>query len=92
MGNHLWHYQVTGRAVQEVFEHVKRPGDRLSGACFTSGSAGTIGCGDYLKEVYPQMKLAGGRGPPVPHHPGKTASATTASRASATSTSPGSTT
>ena len=60
MGNHLWHYQVTGRAVQEVFEHVKRPGDRLSGACFTSGSAGTIGCGDYLKEVYPQMKLAVG--------------------------------
>ncbi len=53
MGNHLWHYQVTGIRHREVFEAVKRPGDRLSGACFTSGSAGTIGCGDYLKEVYP---------------------------------------
>ena len=60
MGNHLWHYQVTGRAIQEVFEAVRRPGDRLAGACFTSGSAGTIGCGDYLKEVYPGMKLAVG--------------------------------
>ena len=60
MGNHLWHYQVTGSAIAEVFEAVKRPGDRLSGACFTSGSAGTIGCGDYLKEVYPGLKLAVG--------------------------------
>ena len=60
MGNHLWHYQVTGRAIAEVFEAVRRPGDKLSGACFTSGSAGTIGCGDYLKEVYPGLKLAVG--------------------------------
>lgn len=60
MGNHLWHYQITGRAIQEVFEHIKGPGDKLSGACFTSGSAGTIGCGDYLKEVYPGLKLAVG--------------------------------
>ncbi|HWS44169.1 MAG TPA: pyridoxal-phosphate dependent enzyme [Pseudoflavonifractor sp.] len=60
MGNHLWHYQITGDAVSSVFEAIKRPGDRMAGACFTSGSAGTIGCGDYLKEVYPRMKLAVG--------------------------------
>lgn len=60
MGNHLWHYQVTGSAIAEAFELIKRPGDRLAGACFTSGSAGTIGCGDYLKEAYPTMKLAVG--------------------------------
>ena len=60
MGNHLWHYKVTGAAVAEAFEDAKRPGDQLAGACFTSGSAGTIGCGDYLKEVYPAMKLAVG--------------------------------
>ena len=60
MGNHLWHYKVTGAAVAEAFEDAKRPGDRLAGACFTSGSAGTIGCGDYLKEVYPAIKLAVG--------------------------------
>lgn len=60
MGNHLWHYHVTGEAIQSAFEAAKRPGDQLSGACFTSGSAGTIGCGDYLKELYPAMKLAVG--------------------------------
>ncbi len=60
MGNHLWHYHVTGSAIAAAFESIKRPGDRFAGACFTSGSAGTIGCGDYLKEVYPQMKLAVG--------------------------------
>lgn len=60
MGNHLWHYQVTGHALQDVFESIRRPGDRFAGACFTSGSAGTIGCGDYLKEQYPTLKLAVG--------------------------------
>ena len=60
MGNHLWHYQVTGEAIECLFRAIQRPGDRLAGACFTSGSAGTIGCGDYLKEVFPTMKLAVG--------------------------------
>ena len=33
MGNHLWHYQVTGSAIAEAFESVKKDGDRLAGAC-----------------------------------------------------------
>ena len=60
MGNALWHYQVTGSALKEAFETVKRPGDRFAGACFTSGSAGTMSSGDYLKEQYPHLKLAVG--------------------------------
>ena len=60
MGNPLWHYNVTGHALKDVYEAAKRDGDRLSGACFTSGSAGTMSAGDYLKEQYPQMKLAVG--------------------------------
>jgi len=60
MGNYLWHYQVTGGAFEEVFEHVKHPGDHFAGACFTSGSAGTLASGDYLKEKYPTLKLAVG--------------------------------
>ena len=40
-------------ALADVFEAVKRPGDRFSGACFTSGSAGTLSTGDRLKELYP---------------------------------------
>ena len=60
MGNPLWHYNVTGNALADLFEAVKRPGDRLSGACFTSGSAGTMSAGDLLKEKYPNMKLGVG--------------------------------
>ena len=60
MGNHLWHYEVTGSAIAEVFENIRRPGNRLAGACFTTGSAGAIGSGDRLKELYPGMKLAAG--------------------------------
>jgi len=60
MGNHLWHYEVTGNAMAEVFEHIKEPGQRFAGACFTTGSAGSIGSGDKLKELYPGLKLAAG--------------------------------
>ena len=60
MGNPLWHYNVTGYALADLFEAVKKPGQRLAGACFTSGSAGTMSAGDLLKERYPGMKLAVG--------------------------------
>ena len=60
MGNPLWHYNVTGTALAEVFEAAKKPGQRLAGAAFTSGSAGTMSAGDLLKERYPTMKLAVG--------------------------------
>ena len=60
MGNPLWHYNVTGTALADVFEAVKRPGDRFAGACFTSGSAGTMSAGDLLKERYPHLKLGVG--------------------------------
>ncbi|MBQ6425722.1 MAG: pyridoxal-5-phosphate-dependent protein subunit beta [Clostridia bacterium] len=57
-GNCVWHYQVTGKAIQDAFNQIKRDGDRFAGACFTSGSAGTMSAGDYLKEQYPTSKLA----------------------------------
>ena len=60
MGNPLWHYNVTGYALKDLFEAVKRPGDNFAGAAFTSGSAGTMSAGDYLKEQYPHLKLAVG--------------------------------
>ena len=60
MGNPLWHYNVTGNALADLFEAVKRPGDSFAGACFTSGSAGTMSAGDLLKEKYPRLKLAVG--------------------------------
>ncbi len=60
MGNPLWHYNVTGRALADLYEAVKEPGQRLAGACFTSGSAGTLSAGDLLKDRYLHMKLAVG--------------------------------
>jgi cysteine synthase A len=55
-GNHLAHYEITGRALADVFSHVTRqPGhDALRLAAFVSatGSAGTIGAGDRLKEEF----------------------------------------
>ncbi len=60
MGNHLWHYELTGSAMAEVFEKIKGPKGHLAGACFTSGSAGTLGAGDRLRELYPGIRIAAG--------------------------------
>ncbi len=57
-GNHLWHYDVTGHAMEEVLERELGPRDNYRGVVLTTGSAGTIGCGDYLKEVFPSSKVA----------------------------------
>src|SRR5215204_1973904 len=58
-GNHLGHYNVTGRALAHVFDTVREgvkaaDGRELSLAAFTSatGSGGTIAAGDRLKEEY----------------------------------------
>jgi cysteine synthase len=55
MGNPFWHYHVTGNAIKEVYELVRKPGDRLSGYVSATGSAGTIAAGDYLKKEFPLM-------------------------------------
>jgi len=56
-GNYLWHYEMTGHAMQEVLNAEMKPGDQFRGVALTTGSAGTIGCGDYLKQVYPTSKI-----------------------------------
>ncbi|MEG1997201.1 MAG: pyridoxal-5-phosphate-dependent protein subunit beta, partial [Clostridiales bacterium] len=66
LGNHLWHYSVTGPAIAEAFEQIKGKNNRFAGVCFTSGSAGTTGAGDYLKERYPAAKLAVGEASQCP--------------------------
>jgi cysteine synthase len=59
-GNHLWHYEVTGHAMEEALRAVMGPKDRCAGVVVTSGSAGTTGSGDYLKEVFPGSFLGVG--------------------------------
>ena len=66
MGNPLWHYQVTGNALIDLYEGVKKPGQRLFGCCFTSGSGGTLSAGDRIKDVYPKAKLGVGEATQCP--------------------------
>jgi cysteine synthase A len=56
-GNPIWHYAVTGPAVEEVFRGLAGKRSRLAGWVSATGSAGTIGAGDYLKTVFPQAKV-----------------------------------
>jgi cysteine synthase len=53
-GNHLAHYQCTGHALAGLFEALQdaRPGLKLAAFVSATGSAGTIGAGDFLKARY----------------------------------------
>ena len=59
-GNYLWHVSVTGPAVGEVLGEVMGERDRFRGFAVTTGSAGTIAAGDYLKQRFPSSVIAGG--------------------------------
>jgi cysteine synthase len=59
-GNPIWHYNVTGPAIQEVFDGLNRSkGSKLQAAAYISatGSAGTIAAGDYLRTLHPHIKV-----------------------------------
>ncbi|MBN2279193.1 MAG: pyridoxal-phosphate dependent enzyme [Candidatus Marinimicrobia bacterium] len=58
LGNHLWHYDVTGNAMLEVLNANMDEKDNFAGVLLSSGSAGTLGSGDFLKEKYPDLKVA----------------------------------
>jgi cysteine synthase len=53
-GNYLAHYLCTGAALAQVFEAIKAEDPRAKARAFVaaSGSAGTLGAGDFLKERY----------------------------------------
>ena len=57
-GNYLWHYYVTGRAMSDVMKRYEEQGLRMAGLVGSTGSAGTIASGDYLKECWPGSKIA----------------------------------
>ena len=56
-GNPSWHYHVTGPALDEAFESVRGEKGRLAAFMSATGSAGTIGAGDYLKKKHPGMLI-----------------------------------
>ena len=59
-GNYLWHYAVTGPAMEQVLGEVMGPNDQFAGVTLTTGSAGTIASGDYLKQRFPGSKIGAG--------------------------------
>ena len=56
-GNYLWHYEVTGHAMEEVLNQVMGAKDVYRGMASATGSAGTIASGDYMKQVFPTSKI-----------------------------------
>ena len=55
-GNYLWHYEVTGHAMEEVLKKELGKGT-YRGLASSTGSAGTIACGDYMKQIFPASKV-----------------------------------
>ncbi|MEA3422051.1 MAG: pyridoxal-phosphate dependent enzyme, partial [Acidobacteriota bacterium] len=60
IGNAIWHYVCTGQAIEEVYNKEKEDKQRLAAIFLTQGSAGTLGCTDYLREKYPRIKVCAG--------------------------------
>jgi cysteine synthase A len=60
-GNHVAHYAVTGRALSRIFESLlaEEPELRLHAFVAATGSAGTLGAGDFLKERFGSLIVAG---------------------------------
>jgi len=56
-GNYLWHYEVTGHAMEEVLQQVMGPKDEYRGLASATGSAGTIASGDFMKQLFPSSKI-----------------------------------
>ena len=56
-GNYLWHYLISGNAMEQVSRKLLGPKGQIAGFASATGSAGTIAAGDYLKQKFPGMKI-----------------------------------
>jgi cysteine synthase A len=58
--NHLAHYSVTGASLERILQHLvdQTSGLRLAAFVSASGSAGTLGAGDWLKEEWGSRTVA----------------------------------
>jgi len=56
-GNSAWHYNVTGHAIEEVWNTIRTERSRLAAYISATGSAGTIAAGDYLRTIAPHIKV-----------------------------------
>ena len=60
IGNAIWHYVCTGQAIEEVYNKISNDKQKLTALFLTQGSAGTLGCADYLREKFPRLKVCAG--------------------------------
>ncbi|MFW2368315.1 MAG: pyridoxal-phosphate dependent enzyme [Desulforhopalus sp.] len=58
LGNPLWHYTVTGNAIEQVLNQYLGKGKKFAGYISSSGSGGTLAAGYYLKKQFPGSKIA----------------------------------
>ncbi len=58
LANPMWHYAVTGHAVEEVLKRYLTGNKRFAGYVSSSGSGGTLGAGYYLKKRFAGSKIA----------------------------------
>ncbi|MDP1678253.1 MAG: pyridoxal-phosphate dependent enzyme [Bacteroidota bacterium] len=56
-GNPIWHYNVTGPALEEAFQALGVKNGNAAAYISATGSAGTIGAGDFLKKLHPNLKI-----------------------------------
>jgi len=56
-GNVVWHYNVTGHAIKEVYDKLKTQNSQLAAYISATGSAGTIAAGDFLRTEFPHLKV-----------------------------------
>ncbi len=56
-GNAAWHYNVTGKALEEAYDRVRSPRSRMAAYVSATGSAGSIAGGDYLRTIAPGIKV-----------------------------------
>ena len=60
-GNYLWHYSVTGPAIEEAITPLlsgPRGERHVRGVVMATGSGGTLASGDYIKARYPWARIA----------------------------------
>ena len=56
-GNYLWHFEITGHAMEAVCRRLMGPHDTYRGLVVATGSAGTLGSGDYMKQLFADSKI-----------------------------------
>ena len=57
-GNYLWHYVVTGYALERVLQAESVQEENARGYVSATGSGGTLAAGDHLKQLFPHLKIA----------------------------------